>query len=185
MSTEIKIKFPHHEGFFNTEECLKSAVIQNISLEAFDVQVANLALDFISEWWQVPRVAIINYGRKRECSEGRPLFVHTALTKTEITLRSIGGFLSGRDHSTVSHLRDLHKERITSQDESFQKYQEGAVIMDQCMKKIKRNSNPNEIFSIMTIRKRISDLSNFSRTIGVKEIPKNILEKYVLDNPIY
>lgn len=178
------VKFPDSNGFFHADACLESALSQKVSLSSFDVQVANLALSVSSEIWEVPRSSIIDYGRKKEFVNGRYLFASATLAKTGLPYRCIGGFLSGRDHSTIGHMCEMHEYWLVSRDEWFDKYKSASIIMDECMKKVTQGALPEEVFQVVTNKKRLADLKRFLRILGKRQVTDEIVMNYISDNPI-
>lgn len=178
-----KIIFPFDQKeLFLVDECMQSALEQGVSLSSLDVRKANVILDISSKMFEVPRSVIVEYGRKREACFGRTLFAETFLSQTRLPLNCVGGFLSGRDHSTVKSMLEAHAMNLTSRDMTFDRYKGAAAAIASYIERSAADwSDENPL--VITEKARIADLFRFVRTFGNAKLSEDAIKNYVRANP--
>lgn len=179
-----RIIFPFDQkGLFLESDCMQSALEQGVSLSSLDVRKANVILDISSKMFEVPRGVIVEYGRKREACFGRVLFAYTLLSMTGLPLNCVGGFLNGRDHSTVNSMLKSHYQNISSKDRVFDAYKNAVTVMGPFMEKTASESCFDMRMSVVTEKERIADLVRFARIFGIAQPSEEAVKNYVSMNP--
>lgn len=184
MAKKIIFPFSKKDTYFDEVTCLESSIVQGVALSSLDIKKANRILDISSRIFEIPSYTIIEYGRKREACLGRSLFASTLLKQTRLPLACIGGFLSGRDHTTVMHMSKIHHEYISSRDTSFDRYKSASLAMDSYLEKVATESFWSESFQVITEKNRFDDLVKFSQVLLGVEVSEQSIRNYMTTNSL-
>lgn len=183
MAKKILFPFPE-DGHFNAVTCLKISIDQRIALSSFDIEKVNRILSLCEELFKIPKLWIIDEGRKHEACMARFLFASTILKITKLSYACIGSFLSGRHYSTVIHMLKMHHEHITSRDPRFTWYKNASIAVDKYILDISHETCDNQEFWISTQKKRMDDLRRFSKSLGIEDVSDDIIKNYISQNSI-
>ena len=88
----------------------------------------NSLLHMVSKFYDEPKKDILSTSRKRELATCRQIFCYIArFNMPNVTLKQIGDFLGGRDHSTVIHSIRVAEDFMTY-DKQFKSEDERLVL---------------------------------------------------------
>ena len=106
------------------------ATAQNMLKDAFSAEQRPISIDTIaarvSHFFNIPEDLLGSKRKTQEVAQARQVAMYLARTLTQLSLKSIGSYFGGRDHSTVIHSVNL--TRSTMQADPHLKHQVDTII---------------------------------------------------------
>ena len=84
-----------------------AVVVRPKPLEKSDTEKAEIIRKICAEYLGIDVTVLAGKWRKREVVEIRQIAMTITKHNTKLTLKSVGNYYGGRDHSTTSHAKDL------------------------------------------------------------------------------
>lgn len=86
-------------------------------------------MDCVSHVMGIPKENIMRKSRKRELTEARNLFIILARNCTKATLKRIGDYLDGKDHTTIIHSINTYNNLMDTDDHYRKLYEKTKVLI--------------------------------------------------------